>query len=75
MYERGGGNEFYYNQGTNTYSPEQKTGAVLTQVNSTTWQKQYPGGETETFGEPDGAGNFFLTPNHRSTGQFADIKL
>ena len=56
VYERGGGVEFYYyNNGT--YSPAQTTGATLSQVNATTWQRQLPGGEVETYGQPDGAGN------------------
>jgi RHS repeat-associated protein len=61
IYERGGGEEIYYNSGTNSYYPAQRSQAVLTQVNSTTWQRTLPGGEVETFGQPDGAGNFFLS--------------
>jgi len=63
LYERGGGVEVYndFNSTTNSYSPAQRTGAVLSQINTTTWQKQYPGGEVETFGQSDGAGDFFLT--------------
>jgi len=62
VYERGGGEEvYYYDYQANDYSPAQRTGAVLSQVNSTTWQRQLPGGEIETFGQPDGAGNYFLT--------------
>jgi YD repeat-containing protein len=61
VYERGGGLEIYYTSGTNTYYPNQRSQAVLTQVNSTTWQRTLPSGEVETFGQPDGSGDFFLT--------------
>jgi RHS repeat-associated protein len=62
IYERGGGEEmYYYDFNTNSYSPAQRSQAVLTQVNSTTWQRALPGGEIETFGQPDGEGNYFLS--------------
>jgi len=62
VYERGGGVEtFYYNSGTSSWYPSQMTQEVLSQVNSTTWQRALPSGEIETYGQPDGSGRFFLT--------------
>jgi RHS repeat-associated protein len=62
VYARGGGEEvFNYNSSTGTYYPSQTTQAVLTQINATTWQRMLPGGEIETYGQPDGSGNVFLS--------------
>ena len=62
VYERGGGVEtFFYNTTSSSWSPNQYTQAVLTQINSTTWQLQSPHGKIETYGQPDGSGRFFLT--------------
>ena len=62
VYERGGGEEMYfYDYASHNYYPAQRSQAVLIQLNSTTWQRTLPSGEIETFGQPDGAGNFFLS--------------
>jgi RHS repeat-associated protein len=62
VYQRGGGVEtFYYNSGTSSWYPSQMSQDVLSQVNSTTWQRAFPNGEIETYGQPDGSGRFFLT--------------
>jgi RHS repeat-associated protein len=62
VYVRGGGVEtYYYDSSIGGYDPNQVSQAVLTQVNSTTWQRTLPGGEIETFGQPSGSGEFFLS--------------
>ena len=62
VYERGGGVEtFYYNSSASSWYPSQMTQDVLSQVNSTTWQRALPNGEIEAYGQPDGSGRFFLT--------------
>lgn len=58
-----GGTELYtrFNGGTQTYDPEQATGALLVRVSATVYERRASDGSKLVFASPDGSGRIFLT--------------
>lgn len=67
VYVRGGGTEVFsgFDSGTQSYTPDRQTLAVLVRTSSTTYEKRFPDGSKDVFANSDGASSYprrvFLT--------------
>ena len=74
VYVRGGGTEVFggYDSGTQSYTPDRQTLAVLVRTSSSTYERRFPNGSKEIFSQSDGSTSYprriFLTSVGDATG-------